>query len=97
MAIQMQEVGARADLTVHVPRNANGTLEDGVEQLLHRVEVVHRIETVELTGVRPRLNDMAVGVSVEVVLAADAADPPDVEAMLNDGFGITVEEVVVKN
>lgn len=93
MAVQQQRVGVDADLTVHVPRNDQGTLEEGVEQRVRRVDGVDRLERVELTGVRPRLNDMAVGVRVEVVLAGDAVDPPEVEAMLEDGFGVTVEEV----
>jgi len=95
MAVQQRSVGVDADLTVHVPRNDQGTLEEGVEQRVRRVDGVDRLERVELTGVRPRLNDMAVGVRVEVVLAADAADPPDVEAVLEDGFGVTVEEVTL--
>ncbi|MFW5896098.1 MAG: hypothetical protein ACOCUA_01800 [archaeon] len=94
MAVQQQRVGVDADLTVHVPRNDHGTLEEGVEERVRRVDGVERLERVELTAVRPRLNDMAVGVRVEVVLATDDADPPDVAAVLDEGFGVTVEEVV---
>ena len=97
MAVQQQQrVGVDADLTVHVPRNDRGTLEEGVEQRVRRVDGVDRLERVELTAVRPRLNDMAVGVRVEVVLATDTGDPPDVEALLEEGFGVTVEEVVLE-
>jgi len=94
MPVQQQGVGVDADLTVHVPRNDHGTLEEGVEERVRRVDGVDRLEHVELTGVRPRLNDMAVGVRAEVVLATDTEDPPDVEALLEDGFGVTVEEAV---
>ena len=97
MAVQQQQrVGVDADLTVHVPRNDHGTLEESVEHRVSRVDGVDRLEQVELTAVRPRLNDMAVGVRVEVVLATDAGDPPDVEAVLEEGFGVTVEEVVME-
>ncbi len=83
MAIrQPRTVGVAADLRVAVPRDAAGDLVDGVETVVGRVESVAAVETVEVTGVTPRLNDLAVEARVEV-----SVDVADVEV---DGGAVAV-------
>lgn len=73
MAIQQpRTVGAVADLRVAVPRDAAGDLVDGVETVVGRVESVAAVTGVDVTGVTPRLNDLAVEARVEV--SVDVAD-----------------------
>lgn len=73
MAIQQpRTVGVAADLRVAVPRDAAGDLVDGVETVVGRVESVAAVTGVDVTGVTPRLNDLAVEARVEV--SVDVAD-----------------------
>lgn len=94
MAVQFTEAGVTADLTVLVPRDADDGLEAGTRNLLERVDGVE-IEDVDVTGVRPRLNDLAVEAAVDLAVAVENGD--DVETVarerLADGFGVTVEAV----
>lgn len=83
MAIQQpRTVGAVADLRVAVPRDAAGDLVDGVETVVGRVESVAAVTGVDVTGVTPRLNDLAVEARVEV-----SVDVADVEV---DGGAVAV-------
>lgn len=92
--IQPAHVRFAAQLQVQVPRNAGGTLEDGVVDLLERVETVE-VEAVELRGLVPRLNDMAVDVTVHGRMGVDA-DVEDaqgfVREQLADAFGVAEVE-----
>lgn len=98
MAVQFTEVGVTADLTVLVPRDADGGLEVGTANLLERIEGVE-VETVRVTGLRPRLNDLAVQAEVDLSIAVE--DDTDGEAVarerLADGFGVTVEAVTAES
>jgi hypothetical protein len=96
MSIQLMEVGATADLTVNVPRDAAGDLEAGVTKVLARVEQIDTVEAVDVTGLTPRLNDLQAEVTVEVTLALERDDPEAVREALADGFGVTVEELTVE-
>lgn len=88
-----------ATLEVQVPRNAGGTLEEGVEAMVEGVDSVRRVETVDLEGLIPRLNDLAVEASVEGVVEItrrQAGVEADLVAALEDTFGIpSVEECAV--
>jgi hypothetical protein len=90
MAAACQTVRVTADLTMQVPRNATGDLEQGVTNLVRGVDAVARVEAVDVTGLTPRLNDLQV--EAEVTVAATLEDAPDVETAartaLRDGFGI---------
>lgn len=96
MAVQIQEVGVRADLTVEVPRDAAGDLEAGVRRVLARTDAVDGIEAVEVTGLTPRLNDLRAEVTAEVALALDRPDPGAARQALDDGFGVTTEAVALE-
>jgi len=93
--VQLRTVGVTADLTIRVPRDRDEDLEDGARRLLRRVDPVTEVQEIDLRGVQPRLNDLAIEVRAE--LRAEL-DPPDddreaVEEALADGFGVTVEAV----
>lgn len=80
-----------AQLQVYVPRNARGTLDDGVVQVLERIGPLLEVEDVELQGVVPRLNDLAVEAAVEgrMRVDTDVHDPEAVvEQTLEGGFGV---------
>lgn len=80
-----------AQLEVQVPRNAGGTLEEGVAAMVEGVDSVRRVETVDLEGLIPRLNDLAVEANVEGVLETtpgEAGVEADLAAALEDTFGI---------
>ena len=96
MAIQFQEVGVSADLTVQVPRDATGDLEAGVRRALTRTDAVDGIEAVEVTGLTPRLNDLQAEVTAELTLALDRPDSEAARQALDDGFGVTTEAVALE-
>lgn len=98
MAIAGQAVDATVDCTVRVARDASGTLADGAETQLARVEGVEVLDGVDVAGIVPRLNDMAVDVVAEVRVAVSGDEPPAeaVEAALAEGFGVEVAAVRVE-
>jgi len=63
-----------AQLQVQVPRNTPGTLDDGVMEILERIDAVERVEDVDLHGLEPRLNDLTVHAAVEGTLHLDRLD-----------------------
>lgn len=80
-----------AQLRVQVPRNADGTLEEGAAMVLQRVDAVLDVEEVHLQGIVPRLNDLTADVEVHGRLRLDpTTDDTDeyVRATLADGFGV---------
>ncbi|WP_232701924.1 hypothetical protein [Halobacterium wangiae] len=96
MATTSQSVRVVADLTMHVPRNDSGDLDSGAEGVVARIAAVRSVEAVDVTNLRPRLNDLQVDATVTVTL--DVEDAPGVEtagqSVLADGFGVeTVENV----
>ncbi|MFB6070765.1 MAG: hypothetical protein ABEJ76_07050 [Halanaeroarchaeum sp.] len=86
-------VRLEARVRVRVPRNDDGTLEDGLRTVLARVDDVEHVDDVEMLDLTPRLNDMVVEARVAVRLAAAEEPPAD---RLAGGFGVdgvTVEHV----
>lgn len=88
-----------AQLEVQVPRNAGGTLEEGLKAMVEGVDSVRRVERVDLEGLIPRLNDLAVEATVEGVVEItrrQAGVEADLVTALEDTFGIaSVEECTV--
>lgn len=84
-----QLVRVVAELTLNVTRNANGTLADGAEDLVARIDSVERVEHVDVTGLTPRLNDLQVTATVECTLQCADPDAQSIaEDRLADGFGV---------
>ena len=98
MALSQQAVDARVDCTVRVARDADGTLADGAETQLARVDGVEVVDPVDVAGLEPRLNDLAVDVEARVRVDGVGAEPPEEEVRqrLADGFGVDVSEVEVQ-
>lgn len=96
MSVQLRSVGATADLTVDVPRDAAGNLEAGVTTVLRRADAVETVDAVDITDLTPRLNDLRADVTVEVTLAVERAEETAVRAALADAFGVTVEGAAVE-
>lgn len=97
MSVQQEAVGVTADLTVLVNRDAQGTLEEGARDAVTSVEAVTAVEHLAVTGLCPRLNDLAVEVTADLAVAVDPTDrvADAVREALADGFGVTVEAVAV--
>jgi hypothetical protein len=103
MALSQQSVDATVNCTVRVARDADGTLADGAETQLARVDGVEVVEPVDVAGLEPRLNDLAVDVRAQVRVVGegdrrDGTEPPDevVRERLADGFGVEVGDVEVQ-
>jgi hypothetical protein len=94
MSVQYRRVGVTADLTVLVPRDGDGNLAEDTAEVLERIDGL-AVEAVDVTDLRPRLNDLAVEATVEVLVDVDGEDPPEAIAheTLSDGFGVTVEGI----
>ncbi|SEP21658.1 hypothetical protein SAMN04487948_12232 [Halogranum amylolyticum] len=89
MSVQKRpDVTVRAELTVLVSRHARGDLHDGVRDRLRKIDGVQAIETVDIRGLQPGLNDLTVEVETTLRLRPDAPDDESVAAQLADGFGI---------
>lgn len=98
MSIQRQsELTVRADLRVLVSRNGRGDLHDGIDDRLDRVDVVVDVETVDVSGIRPGLNDLAVDLAATLRIRPDppADDAAALAAQLRDGFGVERAAVTV--
>lgn len=96
MATASQLVRVTADLTMQVPRNATGDLAQGVTNVVRGVDAVAHVDEVDVTDLRPRLNDLRVDATVAVEMTVE--DAPDVERAsrdaFGDGFGIEAVESV---
>jgi hypothetical protein len=87
-----RETRVRADVRLLVARDAPGDVVAGARAVLDRADAVTAVEDLQVTGMRPGLNDLRVEASVTLRLAGRPADPA---ATLTDGFGVdraTVEE-----
>lgn len=89
------ETIATAVLAVRVPRDEVGTLESGVATRLDRIEPVQSIESLDVTGVNPRMNDVRTEVNVRVSLAVDRPDPGAVRRAFEREVGVEVDRVVL--
>ncbi|SFR51075.1 hypothetical protein [Halogeometricum limi] len=76
----------RASLTVLVTRDADGDLQEGVRARLAAVDCVVAVDRVDVSGLRPALNDLR----VEVDAAMRVRDPSDggLSDALEAGFGV---------
>lgn len=84
-----QLVRVVAELTLNVTRNANGTLADGAENLVARIDDVQHVEDVDVTGLTPRLNDLQVTAVVTCTIrCVDPEAQTILEERLADGFGV---------
>jgi len=89
-AVRRQPVGVAC--TVSVPRNAAGDLEAGVCDRLSGADGVDAVETVDLEGIRPGLNDLTVTVSASLLVD----DAGDVGRRLEERFGVSDVEVELR-
>lgn len=94
MSVQYRRVGVTADLTIEVTRPTEGTLVEGATATVEQGEGV-TVETVAVSDVTPRLNDVTVAATVEATVAVDerVEVAPAVRDALGDGFGVSVEAV----
>lgn len=93
MSVQLARL-ADASMTVAVSRAAPGDLAAGVETKLRRIDGVRAVESQELCGLQPGLNDVAVEVEVTLALDADLPDEPSAVAdALEDAFGVSAVTV----
>jgi translation elongation factor EF-1beta len=98
MSIHRQpEYRARADLRVLVSRNGRGDLHDGIDHRLRRIDGVLEVEEVDVSGLRPGLNDLAVDLVATLRLRPERpdADSAALAEQLRAGFGVQRAEVRV--
>ncbi|NHN61342.1 MULTISPECIES: hypothetical protein [Halorussus] len=84
-------IDATADLEVHVPRGGDGTLQDGIADVLARSAAVDRTEVVDISGVTPTLNDLRVDASVRLHVRLDDSVEDEraaVRETVADQFGV---------
>ncbi|PSQ07494.1 hypothetical protein BRC97_03495 [Halobacteriales archaeon QS_6_71_20] len=96
MSVRRQRL-ADASMTVAVSRSAPGDLAEGAETTLRRAAAVEAVESLDIRGIEPGLNDLTVEADATVALAADAGEEREaVAAALAERFGVgdvTVESV----
>ena len=85
MSVQLREVGVTADLTLLVTRDDHGTLEEGARAAVAAVESVRDVESLDVTGLRPRLNDLAVEATADLTVAVEGDG--DLEAAVAEALG----------
>lgn len=96
MATASQQVRLVADLTMHVPRDTAGDLECGAASVVEGVDIVDSVEAVDVTDLRPRLNDLQIDATVTVTVETPADEDSEAAARgaLADGFGVDAVERV---
>jgi hypothetical protein len=81
---------ADASLTVAVSRNGASSLADGVRSRLRNIDAVEDIESLELDGVQPGLNDLSAEVTATLAIDPEyAADPETLAAHLEEPFAVS--------
>ncbi len=80
-----------ARLTLRVPRGGRRDLREAARERLARIETVERVETFDVTGVRPGLNDLRVDARSTVACETDATD---LDASLASAVGIEAVEIL---
>jgi hypothetical protein len=91
------KIDATADLEVHVPRGDDGTLQDGIADVLDRNTAVARTEVVDISGVTPTLNDLRVDAEVRLSVRLDDAVEDERAAVRDavaDQFGVRTVNAV---
>lgn len=92
MSVQLDRL-ADASMTVAVSRAAPGDLAAGVETKLRRIDGVRAVESLDLGGISPGLNDLTVDVEATLALDADDADADALEARFEESFGVSAVSV----
>ena len=75
-----------ARLTLRVPRDGHGDVQDAAGRRLRRMGVVDRVESFDVTGVRPGLNDLKL--RVETTVACDVDSASEATTALASAVGI---------
>ncbi|WP_380681222.1 hypothetical protein [Salinigranum sp. GCM10025319] len=75
-----------ARLTLRIPRDARGDVQEAAGRRLRRTGVVDRVESFDVTGVRPGLNDLKL--RVETTVACDVDSASEATAALASAVGI---------
>jgi len=93
MSVQRRHtVDAQTTMTVLVTRDAAGDLREGVRSRLARIDGVEAVGDLDVSGVRPGLNDLQVEVATELRVRprppGEEVDADAVAAQLADGFGV---------
>lgn len=70
--------------TVSVPRDAAGNLTDGVRARLERTDGVEAVESLDVGGLTPSLNDLTAETTATVRVGPDV----DAETALSERFGV---------
>lgn len=80
---------ADASMTIAVSRAAPGDLADGAETKLARADAVSAVDSLDIRGLQPGLNDLTVEADATVALASDADDEREAVAdALAETFGV---------
>ncbi|SHG71955.1 hypothetical protein [Halobaculum gomorrense] len=77
-------------MTIAVSRAAPGNLAEGAESKLRRADAVDAVESLDIRGLQPGLNDLTVEADATVALAGDAGEDREAVAdALAEQFGVT--------
>jgi hypothetical protein len=90
-------IDATADLEIQVPRGDDGTLQDGIADVLGRNTAVARTEVVDISSVTPTLNDLRVDAEVRLSVRLDDAVEDERAAVRDavaDQFGVRTVSAV---
>jgi hypothetical protein len=83
-----------ARVTLRIPRDGRQALAAAVVERLGRAAVVERVDDVDLTGVRPGLNDLQVDATAALACDDAATSDRDTADVLSETTGIETVEVV---
>lgn len=75
-----------ARLTLRVPRDEHGDVQDAAGRRLRRTGVIDSVESFDVTGVRPGLNDLKL--RVETTVACDVDSASEARAALASAVGV---------
>lgn len=81
-----------ARMTLRIPRGGRTDLREEARERLARVTAVEHVESFDVTGVRPGLNDLRVRARATVACETDAATDPD--TALAESVGIERVELL---
>jgi len=89
MSVHRQRL-ADASMTIAVSRSAPGDLAEGAESKLARADAVGAVESLDIRGLQPGLNDLTVEAEATVALESDAIEDREAVAdALAETFGVT--------
>lgn len=79
-------------LTLRVPRGSQQDLREEARERLARVPGVERVETFDVTGVRPGLNDLRI--RAEATISCEEQVGRDLDVTLSEAVGIERVELL---